>query len=161
MGEVQHLTPQPKVSLDIDFTAFLLITDKDFLFQEYVTKGKSTKRIAREVGCSRSTVSTYLYEHGIEFREGHTPGERRGQIPFGMKLLNGKLVHHLGEQAIIKEIQMLRLHGKSFGDLVDWLNSNDIRSKNGGRWDRPTVYKILKRHVTSPSSINELEVTAS
>lgn len=62
----------------------------------------------------------------------------------------GQLVAHLGEQAIIERLRHLRGDGKSYGDLVDWLNANGVRAKNRGRWDTPTVYKILKRVSVKP-----------
>jgi hypothetical protein len=41
-----------------------------------------------------------------------------------------------------------RADGESFGDLVDWLNGSGVKTKNGaGKWDRPPVYKILKRRL--------------
>lgn len=58
---------------------------------------------------------------------------------------------HLGEVKTIEKLRQMRAEGKSHGGLGDWLNVTSIRSKNGGRWDRPTVYKMLKRaSVTLP-----------
>lgn len=33
----------------------------------------------------------------------------------------------------------------SYGKIANWLNENGIKTKNGAKWDRPTVYKVLKR----------------
>ena len=76
-------------------------------------------------------------------------GQRlKGQIPYGWRSLKGLLVEHLGEQKIIVEMAARRADGASFGDLVDWLNGNGVKTKNGaGKWDRPTVYKMLKRRL--------------
>jgi hypothetical protein len=58
----------------------------------------------------------------------------------------GLLVPHLGEQAILADMVKLRQQGKSFGDIADWLNQSEIKTKNGSaKWDRPTVFKIIKR----------------
>jgi hypothetical protein len=58
------------------------------------------------------------------------------------------LVEHLGEQKTIVKMAARRAEGASFGDLVDWLNENGVKTKNGvGKWNRPTVYKILKRYL--------------
>lgn len=58
----------------------------------------------------------------------------------------GLLVPHLGEQAILSDMVKLRQLGKSFGDIADWLNQNEVKTKNGSsKWDRPTIYKIIKR----------------
>lgn len=137
--------PAPRARHFLQYTATLLVRDKEFLNREYVVAGKSIKQIAREQRCASSTVAKYLLESGIEPRPDGLPRERRGQIPFGMKMRDEQLVPHLGEQATIAKLKELRCQGKSFGDLVDWLNASGVRSKNGGRWDRPTIYKILKR----------------
>lgn len=139
------MVPPARGLHEVPFAATLMARDKDFLYQEYAVAGKSIKQIAREERCAPSTVAKYLLEFGIEPRPDRLPRQRRGQIPFGMKMRNGLLVPHLAEQATIEKLRQLRSEGKPYGDLVDWLNTNGIRSKNGGRWDRPTVYKILKR----------------
>lgn len=63
-----------------------------------------------------------------------------------MKLRHGRLALHIGEQAVLQKLAVLRVAGKTYGQLVAWLKANAIRTKNGGQWDRPTVYKILKSH---------------
>ncbi len=137
--------PLPKIVIDLEFKAALLVADKAFLYQEYVVANKSIARIAHEQLCAKSTVSKYLLEFEIERRTEHLPSQRRGQIPFGMRLRKGQLMPHHGEQAVIIKLQGMRNQGKSFADLVSWHCSKGIRTKNGGKWDRPTVYKILKR----------------
>lgn len=132
--------------VDVDFNAYQFVTDKDFLHLEYVVNQKSTKQIARELGCARSTVSKYLLEHDIPIRTEEVPGQRRGQTAFGEKVRNGKIVPHFGELSLLAELQELRASGMSYGDLVTWLNASGVKTKNGGKWDRPTVYKILKRN---------------
>jgi hypothetical protein len=122
------------------------VKDKEFLYQEYVVLGKSTKQIAREQGCAASTVSKYLYEFGFPPRTTGLPHQRKGQIPYGSRVVKGRLVEHKGEQAVIAQLIELRKQGKSFSDLVAWLEINMVRTKSKyARWDRPTVYKILQR----------------
>jgi hypothetical protein len=140
------IVPPPRLGYAVDFAASLLVKDKNFLYQEYVVLGKSTKQIAREQGCAASTVSKYLYEYGIPPRATGLPHQRRGQIPYGSRMVKGRLVEHKGEQAVIAQLIELRKQGKSFGDLVAWLEINQIKTKSkAARWDRPTVYKILAR----------------
>jgi hypothetical protein len=140
------IVPPPRIGYAVDFAAALLIKDKDFLYQEYVVLGRSTKQIAREQGCAASTVSNYLYEFGFPPRTTGLPHQRKGQIPYGSRMVKGRLVEHKGEQAVIAELTRLRSAGKSFGDLVAWLDINQIRTKSKhAKWDRPTVYQILKR----------------
>jgi hypothetical protein len=73
-----------------------------------------------------------------------------------MKMQKGLLVPHLGEKTVIEKLRQLRAEGKTYGDLVDWLNANGIRTKNGGNWDRPTAYKILKRTTITPPECEPL-----
>jgi transposase len=141
--------------IELPFKGMLLAKDKDYLYQKYVNECKSMRQIARELGCSKSTVAKHILEFGISLREGYLPRQRRGQIPFGMKMRNGQLVPHLGEQATISKLRELRAAGKSYKALVDWLKAEGVRSKNGGQWDRPTVYKILKNQ--RKQSLSEAE----
>lgn len=141
-----YIVPLPRIGYAVDFASALLVKDKDFLYQEYVVLGKSTKQIAREQGCAASTVSKYLYEFGFPPRATGLPHQRKGQVPYGSRIVKGRLVEHKGEQAVIAELTRLRSAGKSFGDLVAWLETNRIRTKSkSANWDRPTVYKILQR----------------
>jgi hypothetical protein len=140
------IVPPPRLGYAVDFAAALLVKDKEFLYQEYVVLGKSTKQIAREQGCAASTVSKYLYEFGFPPRTTGLPHQRKGQIPYGSRVVKGRLVEHKGEQAVIAQLIELRKQGKSFSDLVAWLEINMVRTKSKyARWDRPTVYKILQR----------------
>ena len=41
--------------------------DKEWLSKEYNEKGKSTRKIADELGCSRETIRRWVNRHGIEF----------------------------------------------------------------------------------------------
>jgi hypothetical protein len=61
-------------------------------------------------------------------------------------MVKGRLLDHKGEQAVIDKLVDLRASGRSFGDLVAWLDINQIKTKSRqAKWDRPTVYQILKR----------------
>lgn len=40
--------------------------DKDWLYEEYVTKDRSTADIANEYGCKRNTIQCWLLKHGIK-----------------------------------------------------------------------------------------------
>lgn len=40
--------------------------NRDWLFEEYVTKDKSTKQIAEEHGCKQNTIQCWLLKHGIK-----------------------------------------------------------------------------------------------
>ena len=117
--------------------------DKDFLYQEYTVEGANLAYIAKLSGVSKTTVKKRVKSSGL-IRQDNRP-RLQGQVPYGWRLLKGRLVKHLREQKNIAEMAAKRTDGASYGDLVDWLNENEMKTKNGARkWDRPTVYKILK-----------------
>lgn len=111
----------------------------------YVIEGLSIRKISDLTGCAKSTVGEYLAQFGIDQRVYPVPAQRRGQIPFGSRMHKGHMIAHKGEQKVIEELLKMRAQSRSFGDIVVWLNLNKVKSKNGGKWDRPTVYKIIKR----------------
>ena len=124
------------------------LNDKDFLYQKYTVEGANLAYIADLAGVSKTTVKDRVKSFGLKRQD---DGPRlRGQVPYGWRLLKGKLVEHLGEQKIIGQLAVKRGDGASYGDLVDWLNGDGMKTKNGaGKWDRPTVYKILKRRLAA------------
>jgi Recombinase len=131
----------------INYEAKNLI-DKDFLYPKYMVEGANLAYIADLAGVSKTTVKDRVKSFGLK-RQDEGP-RLRGQVPYPWRLVKGKLVEHLAEQKIIGQMVVKRDDGASYGDLVDWLNDNGVRTKNGaGRWDRPTVYKILKRRLAA------------
>lgn len=125
--------------------------DKDYLHEQYIVLGKSMAQIARERGCARSTVAVTLVNLG--FRIGTRKHFRccKGQMPFGFRTVHGNLVTREVESAVIKQMTAMRNSGASFGQIATWLNLEKVPTKNRvGRWDRPTVYKILKARSRGP-----------
>ena len=124
------------------------LNDKDFLKKKNTVEGANLAYIADLAGVSKTTVKDRVKSFGLKRQD---EGSRlRGQVPYGWRLLKGKLVEHLGEQKIIVQMAARRADGASYGDLVDWLNGDGVKTKNGvGKWDRPTVYKILKRRLAA------------
>jgi hypothetical protein len=111
-----------------------------------VENQKSAAQIAREIRCSRATVIEHLHEFDIPIRDTPAHRQRRGQIPYGMKMRNGKLVEQKGEQEIIEKLRIMRSEGKTYRELVVWLKFHNVKTKNRkSQWDRPTIYKILRR----------------
>lgn len=104
-------------------------------------------QIAKSVGCARSTITQALLEFDIPLRNYIPTHFKRGQIAFGEKVRDGKVAPHKGELKIISELLAMRAQGATYGTLTKWLNEQGIKTKNGANlWDRPTVYKIIKRH---------------
>ncbi len=134
-----------------------LFKNKIFLQQKYLSEGLSASQIAREISSARSTVSAHLTEFEIKVDE-KMERSNKGQLGYGERLVKGRLVLHKGERAIISEMAELRRTGSSYGEIVNWLNSRGIKTKNKkNKWSRPTVYKILSKE----SSLNHQPKTLS
>jgi hypothetical protein len=117
-----------------------------YLAQEYIKNGKSMAQIAREKGCVRWTVGAALKTNEVARGSNDVIRYAPGQVPYGFRVHRGQLVLHQQEQVAIDQIVALRHKGFSFGQIVDHLNSNGVPTKNRVKgWDRPTIYKILKR----------------
>ena len=72
-------------------------------------------------------------------------------------MFNGTTVCHKGEQTVITKLRDLRSQGLSYGKLAEWLNTNRIETKNGvGKWDRRTVFEILRRTIDTPQTIDDV-----
>lgn len=141
------IVPKPVIEITSNKITYFWRLDKGYLEREYIENGKSMAQIAREKGCARSTVSSTISSWGLEVAS-QNPQYHRGQLAFRERVKNGKVVPHKAELRILDEIRDRRNEGASFGQIVDWLNSQKIPTKNRvKRWDRPTVYKILKRQI--------------
>lgn len=55
--------------------------DKEWLYNEYIVKQRSTKNIAEEYGCKRNTIQCWLAKHKIK-REGVVPKEIVAKHPY-------------------------------------------------------------------------------
>jgi hypothetical protein len=119
------------------------LNDKDFLLQKYSVEGANLAYIARVTGLSKTAIKDRIREMGAERPEGVPI--LRGQVPYGWRMVNGQLVVHKGEQELITKMVELRQTGLSYGKIAHWLNENGIKTKNGAKWDRPIIYKILRR----------------
>ena len=74
-----------------------------------------------------------------------------GNIPYGKKLQNGRLVDHDREIFMLKKIKTLRNKGKSYGQITMFLKRNNYLRKNGSHFDRDSVKKLVKNQPNSLS----------
>lgn len=73
-------------------------------------------------------------------------GYAYGSPAFGlMSNENNELTPHLDEQAAIEIIRRHRKSGKSFDRIAQYLNSQEIQTKRGGKWIGRTVYNIYQK----------------
>jgi len=67
-----------------------------------------------------------------------------GKVPYGKELINGKLEDNKREIFMLKKIKTLRSKGKSYGFITMFLNRNNYLKKNGTRFDRDSLKKLVK-----------------
>ena len=134
----------PRIRLSIPFSPYRCFADRGFLEAEYVAKQKSAQRIARECGCSHSTILKYLREFGIKIRKNFDQYQK-GQVPYGWRLSGGELQVNEAEEAAIENMASLRSKGFSYHRIAAALNKLGILTKHGtSRWHAATVMKILR-----------------
>ena len=91
---------------------------------------------------SRSTVIKYLNAAQIPIRaEEH----RRGRGGYGLRKLNGRFVANQKELELLSKIKILKKQGLNFQQIADILQGLNLPTKNGGKWSRSIVHKILNR----------------
>lgn len=124
-----------------------LYCNKDFLRQKYLAEGLSSRQIAREICSARSTVKEALKGFGIPLRPSEEARKlNKGQLGFGERMVNGKIVRHRAELRVLECMASRRQRGDSFDSIAAWLNNKGVPTKNRSVfWSRPTVYKILRR----------------
>lgn len=140
------IVPKPVIEITSNKITYFWRLDKDYLEREYIKNGKSMAQIAREKSCARSTIGAALRKSSI-CRSTKPENSLSGQVPYGFRLEYGVLVQHKSERQVIDQMIGRRASGDSYGKIADWLNSEEIKTKNKTKaWDRVTVFKILRRY---------------
>ena len=75
-------------------------------------------------------------------RNGHFPG---GNAPYGYRIKKKKLVPHLTEADVVREIIRLNRNGTPAAQIVAILNAQGARRRNGTPWTARQVRAILSR----------------
>lgn len=81
-----------------------LLEDRNWLYEQYISNKKSTKKISDEIGCSKSFVSAYLIKHDIKSR---TPSETKIGSKETYNRINNKnwlFKHYIENEKTIMEI---------------------------------------------------------
>lgn len=68
-----------------------------------------------------------------------------GIAPFGYKFENGQIVKCEAEQRVIKSLKELREMGLTYKQIADKLNDRGLFNRNGGNWNKSTIYKALSK----------------
>jgi len=70
----------------------------------------------------------------------------KGQLGYGERLVNGRVIAHQKELENIDKIKRLREQGHSYWKIADILNSMSIPTKNrGSRWHPTTVMNFCAK----------------
>ncbi len=121
------------------------------MLREYVEKQQPVRIIAKDLGCSHSTILAALKKFGIPIRNLKPDHYKRGQVAYGRRTLRSKEVENKRELEVLAKIQNLRLQGFSYWKIADVLNTMGIPTKTKrAKWQPATVMKILKRFEPQP-----------
>jgi predicted transcriptional regulator len=126
--------------------------DRELVIQKYVVENKSIKQAAKELGCSKTTLSRYLKKYNIEKRDSYAT--RRKNVNFSKELLEKEYKIKSAEQ-ISKEqgcgkTTILR-YLKKFG-IAKRGHSEILKEKFKGK-NNPS----FKYDITEDFLINEYE----
>ena len=75
-------------------------------------------------------------------RKGHFPG---GNVPYGYRIKKKRLIPYPAESTVVREIVRLSRCGTSIAGIVNALNNQDARRRNGTPWTARQVRAILSR----------------
>jgi hypothetical protein len=132
----------------IDFQYVFPLTDRSFLHQKYVLEGLSRRQIAELTASSKATVTRYLHLHNIvTARPGRRSWQHPGQLPYGTRLHNGRVVPNKAEERILRRMCELRERGLTYRQIVARLEAARIPTKTGRtRWAATTVMNLVMRY---------------
>lgn len=74
-------------------------------------------------------------------------GEVYAPVPFGFDAIEGRLVEVKRESKIVGDVIRRREAGASLAEIADYLNTQGIAGKRGGRWYPSTVRYLIQRQV--------------
>ena len=120
-----------------------LYKNEDFLRQKYEVEKLSARQIAVLISCSHDAINRALSTFGIRKRK-----IKSGYAPYGHKLHKNKVVPHVRQQKIIKQMQRLRKKGWSYKKIADRLNDCGVKTPTGkDKWYGCGVRRILKNTI--------------
>lgn len=100
----------------------------------------STGQIAEITNWGRTTITDALKTLNIKKETNKATHPK-----FGERIIGNLMVSHQGEQLIIKKIMTLKDQGKSYSEIVNYLNNENIPAKYGGKWHKTSVQNIVER----------------
>jgi len=120
-----------------------------FVVQEQVDTRTATGRLMLNVLMSvaqweRETIGERTRD---ALRAKRKRGEKTGgDVPFGFDLAeDGKLVENREEQAVIRQVKLLRAKGYGYKRIADALNKQGYTTKQGKAWNNVTAGRVVRR----------------
>lgn len=72
------------------------------------------------------------------------PRLKPGGVPYGSRVVEGRLVNDAVEQAVIKMAQALHGSGMSLQRVAEALTAEGYRTRGGGPWKRQYIARLVK-----------------
>jgi|GEM_PF-1282758 len=121
--------------------------NKAVLDQKYVLEKRSLRQIAREISSSKTGVRRALVRFGIPLRKKGQSSNRTHNLPFGKKVIKGKVVDHEGEKRIIELVLKMHKEGLSNYAVARILTEMKMPTKQRGhKWHHEMVRQIILRN---------------
>lgn len=79
-------------------------------------------------------------------------GRVYGSVPFGWRAISGMLELDGAEQAVLREIRVLRSRGLGYARVAAALNAKARPAKAGGRWHAMTVRSVITSKMAQESA---------
>lgn len=128
------------------YHSYQKFTDSDFLKQEYLINKKSVCQIARELGCTHSTLLKYMAKYNIKTSMENSQFFNKSQLAYGKRFYKGRVIDNKKEVEVINKIKDLRCKKYSYWKIAEMLTDMGVPTKNyGGKWHAKTVWQIINR----------------
>jgi site-specific DNA recombinase len=72
---------------------------------------------------------------------------------YGYDMVNGKMVENDTELRMLKKVEKMKVSGKSYNEIKEFLNRNKYTRKNGTNWNRDSVIKLVKNRLKLTNSM--------
>ena len=122
--------------------------NKAVLHQKYAVEIRSMRQIAAEFASSKTAIRNALVRFEIPLRDRARNPHRLHNLPFGKKLVKGKVVDYEREQEVIRSILKMRGNGLSNTLIAQAFTAMKIPTKKRRlKWHPEMVRQILLRQV--------------